>query len=696
MAEKEQDNLGADSRDVDYSTDKDIRKKLTELYGVVSGAFDDKSDQSDTIQRCWDVYNCEFNDQQSYNGTSQVYVPVAHDLIEARVTRFVNQLFPPDQRCADIVSTDGDVPYELISLLENYVKKAKLRDLIVPALVRAGDVTGQYSVFIEPFTDERHVVKRVQRSKMQMDGVDVPGAEDDQINDVEAETIKDFYPQVTVIDARDLAVVPANVDRIDDAEVVAVVTRMSKDAIEKKIASKDYNKEDGEKLLLSFTGNTRDGQQQDTAKQSMNAAGVKTDGKGGKIGMMWTVFHTMKVKGERRRMVTVFGGPDLIMTCRRLPYWCDRVPVLSVPAVKVPGSFFGKSRVANGIEKMQYAVNDMVNMALDSAQYSLLPIVMTDPEKNPRVGSMIMSMAAVWEVNPQSTQFVTMPQLWKDALSFVAAIKDQMMTTLGTNPAMIPNGNASKKPTQAQVAQEQQVAMLSTADVVTIIENGVLNDLLRWFYELDYQYREEPVLVKMFGQMGIQAVMQEVQPIQVGARYEFNWYGSEGTRSAQQVQQMIAFTNVLKEIPPQMMDGIQLNLAPLVEFAASVVYGARLGPKIIVDKRHQQMIDPEQENGLLINGFPVQTHMQDDDTAHIQAHQQILPMDGQEQLIRGHILEHIKQVKMKQAAQQQQMAGPPQQGGPRPGAQPAQGRPAQGPPGMINQDQMQDPGRMPQ
>jgi len=121
MAEKEQDNLGADSRDVDYSTDKDIRKKLTELYGVVSGAFDDKSDQSDTIQRCWDVYNCEFNDQQSYNGTSQVYVPVAHDLIEARVTRFVNQLFPPDQRCADIVSTDGDVPYELISLLENYV-----------------------------------------------------------------------------------------------------------------------------------------------------------------------------------------------------------------------------------------------------------------------------------------------------------------------------------------------------------------------------------------------------------------------------------------------------------------------------------------------------------------------------------------------------------------------------------------------
>ena len=38
--------------------------------------------------------------------------------------------------------------------------------------------------------------------------------------------------------------------------------------------------------------------------------------------------------------------------------------------------------------------------------YALMPIVMTDPAKNPRLGSMVLNLAAIWETDPKATQFV--------------------------------------------------------------------------------------------------------------------------------------------------------------------------------------------------------------------------------------------------------------------------------------------------
>lgn len=688
-----------ENRKKDFSGLAKVKEQLSDLYAIVVKGFEDKQDQNEIIDRCWDVYNCELNEYQSYTGVSKVYVPLAHDLIEARVTRFVNNLFPTSQRYSEVISDDGQEEFELKSLLDHYCRTSRLRDNVVPALIRTGDVTGQYSIFMDWSKKERHVLKRVERSTMEQDGVSAEGADEDNFSDVEPETITDQGPDPMVLDARDLCILPASVDKIEDAEVVAVVKRMSKKEIKDGMDAGDYDEEAAQQILDNFTGTDRAGQQPNTAKQNLATAGVKVDGKGSKTALTYLVFSTLKVKGEKRRFVTHFGGENIVLSCKRLPYWNDRVPVLSVPAVKVPGSVWGKSRIANGVEKLQYAANDMTNMAIDSAQYSLLPIVMTDPVKNPKVGSMIMTMAAIWETSPQDTQFVDMPQLWKDALQFVGAMRDQMMTTLGTNPAMLPHGNAGKKPTQAQIAQEQQVALESTADVVTIIENGILDDMLRWFYDMDYQFRDKGIRIKMFGGMGRQELMQEIPPIGVGSHYVFQWYGSEGFRSAQQVQQMIAFTNVLRGIPPEQMGGLKLDLTPLIEYAAGVTFGPRLAPKIIIDQRHMMTMDPNMENELMALNFPTQVHPTDNDQEHLQVHQQgMLETMGTdfEQLFKGHMLEHIKalQAKAAQASGQQ----PGQQGGPQPpriGAQPGQNRPVQGPPGQIAPDQMSDPSRMP-
>jgi hypothetical protein len=94
-----------------------------------------------------------------------------------------------------------------------------------------------------------------------------------------------------------------------------------------------------------------------------------------------------------------------------------------------------------------------------------MPIVMTDPEKNPKVSSMVLGLAAVWETSPNDTQFAEFPELWENAMAARQACQAQIFQTLGVNPAMIPQGHRRRhKRNQAEIANEQQVDLLTTAD----------------------------------------------------------------------------------------------------------------------------------------------------------------------------------------------------------------------------------------
>ena len=178
-------------------------------------------------------------------------------------------------------------------------------------------------------------------------------------------------------------------------------------------------------------------------------------------------------------------------------------------------------------------------------------------------------------------------------------------------------GSAGKKPTQAQISQEQQVALEATADVVTILETSILNKLLRWFYEMDYQYRDKDIHVRRFGPVGIQAEMQAIPPVGVDTHYTFKWYGTEGNKSAQQIQQMISFLATLKGIPPEQMNGRRVDAGPIIEQASNSIFGPRVAPKVLIDQSHMLTVEPEVENTMLVEGFSVMTSPSDDHQKHI-------------------------------------------------------------------------------
>lgn len=682
-----------EDRSKDYSGYKYIQKQLGELYTCAEKAFEDKTDQSSTIDESWDVYHCNLNDNQSYTGNSKVYIPIVRDALTARETRYVNMLFPGNGRFSDIVGSDGQRPDDLIALMDYYVHEARLRELVVPALIRTGDISGQYALYVDWMETTRHVTSKQKVAELNdAAGMPVDGAP--EYDDIEYDEVNDERPGVMVLDPRNLAIWPATVDTIEEADGVAVLLRFSVGKIKRWIAKGMFEKKAGEQLIANMSATPSKAPLPDTGKKATMAAGVKSDGKGNKTALVYQVWSKLKIRGEHRMMVTHFAGDNMVLGCKRNPYWCDRIPVITQAVEKNPDSIWGTSQV-EPVLQLQYQANDVANEGFDSAQYALLPIIITDPEKNPNAGSFVLAMASVWFADPNSTKFAEFPALWKDAFQLIGAVKDQIFQSLGVNPAMIPHGNASKKPSQAQIAQEQQVALESSADNVALIQEGVLSKLIEWFYELDYQYRDKAITVKKFGELGLQASMDQVEPFQVRQRYEFRWYGTEGFKAAQQIQQQISWMGTIVKIPPQMLGGRKLDISPMVEAINSTILGPRVAPHVLIDQRHQMVISPQLENEMLEHQFPVQVHEGDNDQEHIESHfrqfQSILklPPEMSEvvRLVKGHITEHIKAMKAKAAMAH----GAPGGGAPaagRAGAQVQGPTGPQNPPGAVAPDNM--------
>lgn len=674
-----------EDRKKQWKDDEKVKKELGEIHSLVKSGFDDKTDQTAVIERAYDIYNCILNENQMYEGDSKVYLPIVHDAIEARVTRFSNSIFSGNGRYSDVLSNDGNVPYDTMALLDHYVEECGLRDTVVPALMRSGDITGQYTLFLSWLKRERNAIRKIKSPTLEAEGASV--SEVGSLDDIEYETVEDSRPDVSVLDARDLLILPATIDDIEDADVVAIALRMSKGRIQDMIDSGEFDEEEGEKLIDQMTTGESE-KQPNPDKKNLNAAGIKTDGKGNKTALVYMVWTKLKIGGKRRRCLAYIYGPNEVLSCKRNPYWSDRIPIITQAALKVSGSIWGKSRV-EPVEKAQYAANDAFNMGQDSIKYSLLPITVVDPEKFQKSSSVVLTMGAIWLGDPNAIKIIEFPSQWEKAESVVEICTSKIMQSLGVNPSMVSMGGMPKKPTQAQIAQEQQVALESTADVVTIMETAILNKTLRWFYEMDYQFRDKDIHVRRFGPAGTQAEMQQIPPSGVDTHYMFKWYGTEGNKSAQQIQQMISLLNVLQNMPPEMLNGRKIDAGPVIEQAANATYGPRVAPKVLIDQSHQLTIQPEVEDDMMFNGFSPQVMPMDDDAKHIMYHTQAAAQTGDPSgIFRLHILEHNAQMAAKQSAQAQQ----PQQGGagggPRPGATPQPPTGPQQPAGAVRPDDM--------
>jgi hypothetical protein len=691
-------------RDEDLSKRAEVRQHVLKLYEDVQQGFQDQAERSDDNAEYWDIYNCILGNHQFYTGNTRIFLPIVHDAVNARSTRFCNQLFPRNGRYIDVISDDGSIPHQPMALAENYVRKAKCRSWM-PALVKNGDLEGHYHIYVE-WLHAKRIIARKQLIPKQLSLGDGQSADDpdEEVEDIVETAVPEDYPTVEVLGDSDVSVLPTTASSLKQALAqggsATILRRWSKAKIKQLIHDGIIDRRAGEDLLDEMSKDLKTNLK-NKDKDMIDAAGIKKDGKG-KHCLVYEIWNRIKIKGHMLTCRIFMAGQDKILSVKRNPLWCDRLPLISAPVRRTQGVFKGRSLVAHGVKDVQYYANDVINEAADSSAFSMMPIVMTDPEKNPRVGSMVLSLGAVWLTNPKDTAFAQFPPLWRDGLEIVAKCREQIFQTLSVNPAQITQQAGQKqgaKRNQAEIANEQQVDILTTIDATTVLEEGILSPMVTLFMEMDAQYRSKAMTVPRYGELGRTQKFDDIPPLQMDRRYQFFWMGVEAARAAQELQQQIAFLNVLKGIPPQSYPGYQLQLAPAIVNACERVFGPRLAPLIFVDVRSQMNQDPMQENMQMLLGSQAFVHSLDNHQQHIAVHQKMAQLDPSGK-IGAHILEHQQAMQLAMRAQQEAMnprgvpgspgaAGQPGIAGrPRAGAQPGQPRPVQNPAGAVHRDRM--------
>lgn len=649
------------------------------------------------MSRVWDVYNCTLNDQQKYNGTSEVYLPLVQDAVNARAKSFSRMMFPQNRNHVACISETGDIPHARLAMMNHYIRKSGLRTLI-PALFRCGDIEGTYILAVDWKSRTGNVTVRRKMAIEDEFGGPIAGTEEWQ--EVEDEA-REQTPEAEILATEDVIFLPTNVATTDDCEIIGRRRRMSKKMIEQWAELGFFDKAAAKELCDNIKATRDSSQAEDAIKRAVENAGVKYD-RAMELAIVYEIWCLLDLpKLGRRRCVFWYYGQDEVLGCIRNPFNNDRVPIFGAAREFVRGSVWGNSAIEGGVETLQYGANDAINEGMDSSQYTLNPIIMSDPAKNPRLGSVVMAMMAIWEVDPNSTKIVELPQIWKDAFQMVGALKEQIFQSMGVSPAMIPGAHVSaqKKPTQSQVAQENQSASEIVQDEVEVMESAMMDQLLRWYADLDEQFRRDDLVVPAYGRMGVQLKLERVTPIQRGMdRYTYIWIGTEAFKSAQRAQMKIAALNVMRGVPPNQLNGLVLNVAPALQELAEEMWGPEIAPRILVDPAETHSLDPQAENEMMAEGLPVPVSPLDNPKQHIMVHMAALKGADEKTkaLLAAHIQQHMAaaQAKAAQIAGQGQPgvpggAGQPGVAGtPRVGAQPQAPRGGQQPPGAVHKDRL--------
>ncbi len=257
-------------RDTELGRRKGIEEDLLELYDTIDSAFLKAASRINDQIDYWHIYNCETTDNQAYSGNAQIYVPLVRDAIDARVTRFTNQVFPGNGRSVEVITGDADIPFERMALMEHYIRKAKLRSTVIPALLRNGDVEGQWNIYVTWNKTERKVLYKVKRGQ-EMDGIEVETAE--PIDDIKEETIPAACPVVEVIPDSDVMILPHTADSVAEALArggsVTILRRWTKSDIKRMIKDGEFIKSRAEGLIDTMNS---DGKRVDAKKKHVDSA----------------------------------------------------------------------------------------------------------------------------------------------------------------------------------------------------------------------------------------------------------------------------------------------------------------------------------------------------------------------------------------------------------------------------------------
>lgn len=286
--------------------DSDAYAEAAKLYTKIAKCFENKQEQMDRIEEYWSIFNAQPDENAQYSGNSQCYIPAVRNAIKARMKRTLAQLFPVNHKHVGATGPDGNIPFAQVSLLEHYIRSANLRDVVRADLI-AGDVTGQWNLYIDWTKTYRKVTELVQKPPILEDaqlGVtveDVTTDKDEWEWEKDPKEVIEEGPDVVPFATEDLAVYPPTCNDIQKATATAIKLRMSTDAIQQFVDEGVFVGHTAKDIIDRMAQPSKGREKYVSPKKRAGDAGIRTEGTY-KYALIYEV-HTNLDLGDRKSVV---------------------------------------------------------------------------------------------------------------------------------------------------------------------------------------------------------------------------------------------------------------------------------------------------------------------------------------------------------------------------------------------------------
>ena len=621
------------------NNDETAKRAVAHVVKIWNKAVDARSEMDSRMRQYFNIWNTLF-DIRYYEGRSQVYSPQLRKNVEFAVRNTKKNLFPTDDYFT-IDSPDDEEGSQADKVKRflrwQQVNKINLKRYVTPFL-RQLFVYGWSPVKVvwleqlkKIYTHERQILEFNETLTDPVTGekIRIP-AQEEAIVQVEKEIPVKQHPSFYPVDVFGFYIYPWTCWDVNDAYCVMEDISLTKEQLEIGKENKVYTNTD-EVIKLESNVSTKRvhskkkrmavlGVSDETIKEASEWHGVE----------YWGKFDLLDNGKEIDCLITVMEDKKCIQV-RQNPHYDQEPGYLVGKLDELVGDFYGKGLI-EPLQTLQYFLNDTKNQMNDAMTYSLMPIVKYVPGMLHKNSKLVLAPGAMWALNDvNGAAFDRPPDLAQSGLITVQNTTNEIdsypgferIPTTGRRPA-----------TQIQALQEERG--INILDWSENLEVQVMSPFLRKQFMLNQQFLDDEVWFKVLGQKP-----EKISAEDLVGNYHFYWLGANQTQNLiVKSRQMIEALNIALAIPPSPTE------IPDYWYIFKRIWKEGLGldgeDKLIREIDFTAMIDPVQENMILLIGKQLPVSQLDNDQEHMQIHSQLFNVPELPEASRNIIETHVK------------------------------------------------------
>jgi hypothetical protein len=631
----------ANQKITNWALNKDFAEKVrSKIVGNFHKLRSDRASREQKWLEFYRMWSVEHDDNQSYQGRANLYIPQVRKEVETMTRRLKKALFPEDYLDAEATKYEDsnaaetnkyvvrhffDGPMNIKALADPWIKQN--------ILYGTSPIKSYWS---------RREVEQVYRKKYFKELG--PANFEAKFKVVKENTLLYNAPKARVCDIFQTYVSPQSAQLPTDIKEVFERQKVSLDDMKKKAA-------DGAAVNIKFIEDLAKKEDYELAETQMRTASQGDSGSIVDLESLDLIEWWGELDlpdGRRLPCVVEIIQESIVTRIQQNPFWHQTPPYDFQRFIKPPpGEFYGRG-IAEAIQFMQYQVNDMANQTMDSSTLALNNITIVNPAFAPNVDSFEIEPGAVWWADPNAIKQFVFPDLSDTGIKNLNLIRT-IMTTMSDNSPQLPDPIAGKARStgQAQLAiDEWQTDLFS---FMQSIETEALVPFTSKTHSLIQQYVNDDLIIRVSGKYAETWIKKLVTPEDLAGRYDFTWKGAIQTQNnAIKVQQILQFIKVAQNLPPD--SKVKVNWANLILKLFRDGLQFKDAHTIIETPDSNPSVPPSIENKMINMGGPVEVNPEDDDQLHVESHNKAMA-ESQDPYIKYvfslHIAKHNAQIEQK-------------------------------------------------